>query len=195
VQRIGGDQDAVQVGQSGQGRGERGDLVALDHADLGEHQLVGMVVDADQLGLPAIAAQGLAVDGQHRTALGDRAAAGGLLRGLAAGEHPAGQRRFHRRGIQPAQQPPDRARVRRRSADGHRMVGDCGPVGDRRVGAGSGEHRFQRQQQHRLQAVTAAPPVPRVGHRAEGLHQRDRLAGRQLSRRQLGVGGSAQDGR
>jgi len=147
--------------------------------------------------LPAIAAPGaaqsLAVDGQHRAVLGGRA--GDLVRALATGEHPAGQRRLQRRGIQSAQQPPDGARVRRRPADGHRVIGDRGPVGDRGVGAGSGQHRSQRQQQHRLQTVTAAPPVARVGHRAEGLHQRDRLSGRQLSSRQLGIGCGAQDGR
>src|SRR3712207_7110529 len=40
--------------------GEGGDLVPVDHAGLGEHQMVGVVVDADQLGLPALAAAGAA---------------------------------------------------------------------------------------------------------------------------------------
>src|SRR5512142_2329859 len=79
VQCIGGDQDAPQLGQGVQGGGERGDLVTVDHAGLGEHQLVRVVVDADQLGLAALAAAGaaqrLAVYGQHLAALCHRAAA------------------------------------------------------------------------------------------------------------------------
>lgn len=44
----------MQVAQRGQGGGERGDLVAIDHRGLGEYQLAGVVVDAEHLGLCAV---------------------------------------------------------------------------------------------------------------------------------------------
>ena len=58
VQRIRGDQHTAQVGQGVQGDAERGELIAGGHRRLGEHQLVGVVIDADQLGLLTISIPG-----------------------------------------------------------------------------------------------------------------------------------------
>src|SRR3954452_10498257 len=74
VQRVGGDNDLLQVRQGGQGGGERGDLVATDHRGLGEQQVLVVVVDAEDLDLraggAAGAAQRLAVGRNHAPLLG-----------------------------------------------------------------------------------------------------------------------------
>jgi hypothetical protein len=202
VQRVRGDDDVVQVGQGGQGGGERGDLVALGHRGLGEHQPAGVVIDAEHLGLCARggtgAAQRLAVGGQHHSTLGGRATGRVSLRegGGAAAEHPAGQRRLQRRRIQSAQQPAEGTGVRRVGAHAHLVFAGHGPVGDRRVRPGAGHDRAQGQQEDRLQAVTTSPPLARIGHRGQRLQQADRLGGRQRPGRHLGGGESTeQDGR
>jgi hypothetical protein len=140
-----------------------------------------MVVDADQRGLPALlapaAAQGLAIDGQHRPSLGERTVdhlGGG---GVAAAEHPSGQRRLHRGDIHAAQQPAEGARMRSPSAVGDVVVGDRRPVRDRRPGVRAGQHGGQSEMKHRLQSVTAFPPGAWIQHGLQRLQQRARLDG------------------
>jgi hypothetical protein len=84
--------------------------------------------------------------------------------------------------------PAERGRVRRRPADGQRLLGAAGPLGDRRVRTGTGQHRTDRQQQDRLQTVTTAPRLARIRNRRQGLQQADRLGHLQRTGRQAGLG-------
>ena len=181
VQGIGGDHEVAQVRHGVQDGGERGQLVSAAHFGLGQRQALGVIEDRDQLGLSTVAvagaAQSLAVDGQHRTDLTARPNMLGALSlpGLAAGQDPAGQRPLQRGGIDRGQHPAERGRMRRRPADAHRLLGVRGPLGDRRVRAGAGQHGTDREQQNRLQTVTTPPRLARVRNRRQGLEQADRL--------------------
>jgi hypothetical protein len=80
------------------------------------------------------------------------------------------------------------AACRRAAAHPDRRSGQDSPVGDRGIGAGSGQHRGDRDQQDRLQAVTTNAAPTRVGHRQEGLQQPDRLRRRQRFGGHVGPG-------
>jgi hypothetical protein len=92
VQCVGGDHDLAQVGDGIEHRDEGGQLVAADHLNLGEHQVLGVVEDGEQLGLiPALVAgatQRLTVHSQHRPVLAAGSPAVGVLPPAAL---PAGQ--------------------------------------------------------------------------------------------------------
>jgi hypothetical protein len=161
-----------------------------------------VIEDRDQLGLlPALvagAAQRLAVHGQHRPVLATRSRVVSRRppAGIAASQDPPGQGTLQRGRIDRREHSPERGRVRRRTADGHRLLGAAGPLSDRRVRAGAGQHGADREQQHRLQTVTTAAGLARIGDRRQGLQQADRLGYLQPLGRQAGLGDRVeQDGR
>ena len=175
VQRVGGDDRPVQVSDGVQDRNECGQLVGADHLDLSDRQLIGVVEDRDQLGLfPVLvagAAQRLAVHGQHCAVLTTASCGVGRLPPAvsAAGYDPAGQGALHCDRVDRGQHPAERGRVRCRPADGHPLLSAASPLGDRRIRAGTGQHGADRQQQDRLQTVTTASGLARIGDRSQGL--------------------------
>jgi hypothetical protein len=200
VQGIGGDLEVAQVRHGVQDGGERGQLVSAAHFGLGQRQALGVIEDRDQLGLSTVAvtgaAQGLAVDGQHWTDLTARPNMLGalLLPGLAAGQEPAGQRPLQRGGIDRGQDAAERGRMRRRPAGAHRLLGVRGPLGDRRVRAGAGQHGTDREQQDRLQTVTAPSGPSGIENGRQGLQQADRLGRIQRPGRRAGCGDRVHNG-
>jgi hypothetical protein len=93
----------------------------------------------------------------------------------AAGQDPAGQRALQGDRVDRREHPAERGRMRRRPADGHHLLRAARPLRDRRVGAGAGQHRADREQQDRLQTVTAAAGLTRIRNGRQGLQQADRL--------------------
>jgi hypothetical protein len=97
--------------------------------------MLGVVEDRDQLGLlPVLAAgttQGLAVHGQHGPILatGSRAACSRPPAKMAASQDPAGQRLPQRGRIDRGEHAPERGRMRRRTADSHRLFGAARTAG------------------------------------------------------------------
>jgi hypothetical protein len=113
----------------------------------------------------------------------------------AAAQDPSGQG-AQRGRIDRREHSPEGGRVRRRPHHGHRLLGAAGPLRDRRVRAGAGQHGADREQQDRLQTVTAAPGPARISDRGQGLQQADRLGRVQRLRRQAGLADRVeQDGR
>jgi hypothetical protein len=60
-------------------------------------------------------------------------------------------------------------------ADGDRCVSVLGPLRDRSVGAGTGQHRADGEEEDRLQTVTAPASLPWIRNSRQRLQQRDRL--------------------
>jgi hypothetical protein len=153
VQGVRGDHDPAQVSDGVQDGGKRGQLITAGHFDLGEDQVLGVVEHGDQLGsltvLVAGAAQRLTVDGQHGSVLAAGSRVVGVLppAALAAIQDPAGQGALQRSRVDRGEHPAERGRVRRRPAHGHRLLGAAGPLGDRRIRAGAGQHGADREQQ------------------------------------------------
>jgi hypothetical protein len=202
VQRVRGDHDTAQVIDGVQRRGEGGHLVCAVHLDLRQRQVIGVVEDRDQLGLPpalvAGAAQRLAVHGQHRPVLITRAhiVPGRPPAGIAASHDPPGQGTLQRGRIDRREHPSERGRMRRRTDHGHRLLRAAGPLGDRRIRARAGQHGADREQQDRLQTVTTTPGTARIRDGGQSLQQTDRLGRIQPLGRQAGLGDRAKrDGR
>jgi hypothetical protein len=103
------------------------------------------------------------------------------------GQHPAGEHLLQRVDVDRAQHAAERGCVRRRPAQRDRMVGVGGPVGDRGVGAGAGQHSVHGQQQDRLQAVPASSAPTRIGHPLQRRQQLDRVGHGQPVGGQIGV--------
>ena len=74
------------------------------------------------------------------------------------------------------------------------LLGVRGPLRDRRVRAGAGQHGTDREQQNRLQTVTTAPRLTRVRNRRQGREQADRLGRTQRLGWQAGLGDSVEQG-
>jgi hypothetical protein len=151
VQRVGGDYDSPQVSHGVKHGREGGQLVGVDHLHLGQRQMLGVIEDRDQLGLPTVApagaAQRLAVDGQHRPVLATRSRV--ALQeppDLAAGQDPAGQGVLQRGRIDRCEHSAERGGMWRRTDHGDRLLGVRSPLGDRRVRAGAGQHGADREQ-------------------------------------------------
>ena len=87
---------------------------------------------------------------------------------LAAGQDPAGQGVLQRGRIDRGEHPAERGGMRRRTDHGDRLLGVRGPLGDRRVRAGAGQHGADREQQHRLQTVTTAAGLTRIRDLSQG---------------------------
>jgi hypothetical protein len=88
---------------------------------------------------------------------------------LAAGQDPAGQGVLQRGRIDRRQHSAERGRMRRRTDHGHRLLGVRGPLGDRRVRTGAGQHGADREEQHRLQTVTAAAGLTWIRDASQGV--------------------------
>jgi hypothetical protein len=89
---------------------------------------------------------------------------------------------------------PERGRMRRRTADSHRLFGAAGPLGDGGIRAGTGQHRADREQQYRLQTVTAPSGPAGIRNGRQGLQQADRLGHIQRLGWQAGGGDRVHDG-
>ena len=194
VQRIAGDHGRAQVRHGVEHGCEGGQLIAVDHCGLGQHQMLDVVERRHQLHPLALVivrpAQGLAVHGQHGAVLATR------LRvvpqrppaGSAASQHPPGQGALQRGRIDRRKYSPERGRMRRRTAHGYRLLGAAGPLRDGRVRTGAGQHGADREQQDRLQTVTAAAGPARIRDGSQRLQQADRLGRIQPPRCQAGLG-------
>jgi len=144
-----------------QQRGEHGDLVRFRFdVDLAEDDTVGVVESGQQMPprliTPGGAAQRLAVDRDDPLHIGNR---------LAAGQRPLAKAVVERLGVQRLQHPAERRLARHRLPDPEPRqrgaVGVGGPFRDRDERAGPGQHRAQRQPQHRGELM--ADPATSAG--------------------------------
>ncbi len=191
VERVGGDHGGGEV-QAVQEGPEPDDLVGgVVDVDLVQDRAGGVVHRGEQvdlrIGVVAAAAQGLAVDRDRPPPR--RPGCLWLLVGQPPADHlvqrvgvDAGQHAAHGRL---AWWPPDSAqRVAAYPERGQDRLGRVsGPLADRGQGLGAGQHRGDRDGQHRAQRMSSATPVAGVGNLGEVVEQTTALVGCQRSGR------------
>jgi hypothetical protein len=172
VHRVHGDDHIGEI-EGGQECSHGGDLVALRRGrQLAEHGAGGVVERGDQVrrrgGGGAGTTHGLAVDGDHP--------ATGHDPGPGPGPHERTDRGVEDVGVEAGEHAPERRSVRGgdpgQPEPGHLLRAEVpGPLPDRGVRAGTGNHRAHPQREDHRQLMPNTPPAPRIGNTGQHLDQ------------------------
>jgi hypothetical protein len=118
---------------------------------------------------------------------------GGCGLPVAAGQRPSGHSRLARHRVHGHQHSPDRGGVRQIATHAQGRSMDRRPITDRGERAGTGQHRADRDQQNRLQAVTTPTAPARIRNLHQLAQQSDRLPGGQALGGQPGLADSSHE--